>query len=257
MKRILALCFLLIWSAFGYSQSVERSVFGCLGGDTSTGNMFVTWTVGEAVISTESDSVKYLTQGFNQPQYLLRLLHVKAFIEGFYSGTSMHSPLVENQLSTDSLSCDSIVIELRKSFPPFNLLHSDTVLLSVNGNTELKVPFSDQSYYIVLKHRNALSVWSRLPVQQITELFTYDFSNAADKAFGDNLKEVYPGTFALLSGDINQDGVIDLADMNEMELAINSFQNGYLPADLNADVLIESADYSLVENNFGATVLRP
>ena len=57
------------------------------------------------------------------------------------------------------------------------------------------------------------------------------------------------GNFALWSGDINQDGLIESTDYSSIENSSQNFLFGYVPDDLNGDELVESADYSMIENN--------
>lgn len=54
-------------SAAASGQSIERSVIGSLGGYSSSGNVSLSFTVGETVVSTVSSGSVILTQGFQQP----------------------------------------------------------------------------------------------------------------------------------------------------------------------------------------------
>ncbi len=53
----------------------------------------------------------------------------------------------------------------------------------------------------------------------------------------------------MFAGDINKDGLIESTDYSAVENAAIQFLFGYEPTDLNGDGLVEAADYSLVENN--------
>jgi hypothetical protein len=77
----------------------------------------------------------------------------------------------------------------------------------------------------------------------------YDFSVQATKAFGANQIEMAPGIFALYTGDINQDGVIDGLDFNDWENDNNSFAAGYLSTDLNGDGVVDGLDFMFCEMN--------
>ena len=86
---------------------------------------------------------------------------------------------------------------------------------------------------------------------------SYDFSLAANKAFGNNQADLGDGKFALYSGDIDQNKIINTNDFSEIKNKTQLFLSGYLIDDLTGDNLIESADFSLVENNIGKVLMRP
>ena len=49
--------------------------------------------------------------------------------------------------------------------------------------------------------------------------------------------------------DVNQDGLVESTDYSDVENASQIFLSGYELTDLTGDGLVESADYSLIENN--------
>jgi hypothetical protein len=102
----------------------------------------------------------------------------------------------------------------------------------------------------------------------VTTSTTYDFTNAANKAYGSNQIEVELGIFAIYSGDISdattfivgvQDGLIESQDYGDMENAVFVTLMGYVTEDITGDGIVESADYSVMENNVYLTrvVHRP
>ena len=70
-----------------------------------------------------------------------------------------------------------------------------------------------------------------------------------NNAYGDNQVEVEPGVFAIYSGDINQDGYVDIVDYPLFEADQLALASGYLPADLNGDGYVDIVDYPLFELN--------
>jgi hypothetical protein len=209
------------------------------------------------VIETGTDSNRYLTQGFNQPQQKIRFIQLRAFIEGFYKGTRMQSPLYNNNQTLDSLLCDSITVELVSGSPSYSHLWRGSVVIRTDGNTECEVPLLTESFYIVLKHRNSLCVWSKNSFRLSEQIVVCDFTTSNTSAYGNNLKQLAPGVYALHSGDLNQDDRIDENDVQLLEQALSTFETGYHVSDLNGDVMCESADFSLLENNFGLVLMRP
>jgi hypothetical protein len=77
----------------------------------------------------------------------------------------------------------------------------------------------------------------------------YDFSLQASQAYGSNQTQIAPGLFALYSGDINQDGVIDGLDYNDWETDNNNFAGGYFNTDLNGDGVVDGLDFIHWEQN--------
>ena len=111
---------------------------------------------------------------------------------------------------------------------------------------------SGNSYYIVVKHRNAVQTWSANPVLMSAST-SYDFSNLAAKAYGNNEVLVASGIWALYSGDINSDENVDLLDASQLESDINNFEFGYQSTDLNGDGNVDLLDSPILElniNNF-------
>ncbi len=94
-------------------------------------------------------------------------LTVKAFIEGFYTNdTTMTPVLFTNGLNASALSSDSVTIELHDQFTPSNTMFSAKKIIDVHGTIQVTLPytFNGGSYFIVVRHRNSIVTWSKLPV---------------------------------------------------------------------------------------------
>jgi len=72
---------------------------------------------------------------------------------------------------------------------------------------------------------------------------------AQNNAYGDNQKEVEPGVWAIYSGDINQDGVIDIFDQVVLDNDLSNFAFGYVLTDLNGDSTVDIFDQVILDNN--------
>lgn len=70
-----------------------------------------------------------------------------------------------------------------------------------------------------------------------------------NNALGDNQIEVEPGVFAIYTGDVNQDGNIDISDSPIVEAGISNGDFGYLVADLNGDGNVDISDMPILETN--------
>jgi hypothetical protein len=122
--------------------------------------------------------------------------------------------------------------------------------LKTNGTAICNFPIvNDGNYYLVIKHRNAIQTWSATPIYLNSSPLIYDFSDAANKAFGANLVELQIGVFGLYSGDVNQDENVDNSDYSIWESDANDFSFGFYATDLNGDGNVDNTDYSIWEAN--------
>lgn len=91
-------------------------------------------------------------------------------------------------------------------------------------------------------------------------LFIAGKANAqTNAAYGDNQVEVETGVWAIYSGDIDQDGFIDILDYLLLDAEIQAGSSGYLPTDLNGDGFVDIFDYLILDLNIqkGVSVARP
>lgn len=135
------------------------------------------------------------------------------------------------------------------------LLLSDGTVCGVDGKKYLSFTGLDKSaYYILIKHRNHLSILSSGLVSFTTtepvSTILWDFSHVAGNAFGgvDALK-LTSGRYLMYAGDINASGRIDIKDVNSITLKLKT--QGYLNEDVNFSNRIDIADKSLGISNIG------
>jgi len=165
----------------------------------------------------------------------------------------MQPVLFNQQRPATPLACDTIQVELHQSKPPYCITATSKTVLLQNGiaNSVLKMPDTTASYYLVVRHRNAIETWSS-NTMTITGGITpplYDFTNSSSKSFGNNMKLIGANSWAFFSGDINHDQNIDLVDMAALENDIDDFLFGYYNTDLNGDGNIDLLDLVTIENN--------
>ncbi|MCX6162269.1 MAG: dockerin type I domain-containing protein, partial [Ignavibacteriae bacterium] len=163
-------------------------------------------------------------------------LNLKVYLEGFWDGSTQVS--------------DTTTVYLANIFTPFAFIDSAKGFLSTSGTYSVnftKAP--NASYYIVVNHRNHLETWSKLPQAFVTNIaVNYDFTTSANKAFGDNMKQV-GSVWVLYGGDGNRDGSIDALDVG---VFITQFGNsGYLSCDFNGDESVDALDVPIIIANFG------
>ncbi|HMS32569.1 MAG TPA: hypothetical protein PKC91_00650 [Ignavibacteria bacterium] len=164
-------------------------------------------------------------------------MNIGLVIEGLYNPVN------------DSAGIDISEIHLRNSFPPYNIVKS------VSGYNLSFITFPDASpgyYYISVSHRNSIETWYYQPVNLSDSLFyNIDFYSSQSKAYGNNLKQVdnSPVIFAAFSGDVNQDGFIDLTDVLSINNDANIFLSGYVVTDLTGNDLVDLTDVLMAYNN--------
>ena len=159
----------LLQSLMSNAQSISPIVYPSCGGFYIAGNNSLSWTVGETFPKTLQGGNKMLTQGFQQPYILVKILRLKTFIEGFYSGSGqMSAVLYNNGMSLNSNACDSITVELHSASLPFSLVQSANGLLLTDGNALIQFPptLKYGSYYVVIRLHNTIETWSKNPVDR-------------------------------------------------------------------------------------------
>ena len=167
--------------------------------------------------------------------------NIKASIEGLYNTAT-------NKLNIR----DTVRAYLRYNVSPFTIAGSAIAVLDSSTLTMIQ-SFPEMAsgvYYLVLKHRNSLETWSMTG----GEIFacggpmSYDFTDSLTKAYGNNM--VFKGgKYSIYSGDVDQDGFIDLTD----ELLIYNdgsiFKTGYVFTDINGDRIVDLLDLLITYNN--------
>jgi hypothetical protein len=156
---------------------------------------------------------------------------------------------------------DDITVELRNTTTGA-LLTATVASLQTNGIAVATFNTAPSgSYYLVVKHRNSVATWSATPVTVGSTPLTYNFSNAATKAFGSNMAFLEAGVYGLFSGDFNQDDYIDIFDY---PLFDNDNLNGmgnfvYTVTDLNGDGYVDIFDYPIYDQNNtnGVSLIAP
>ena len=176
-------------------------------------------------------------------------LNVKAFVEGYYIDTPGVMTAVIDPVSQPALF-DTITVELHSVSDTITEF-SEKVVFNINGEGTVTLPpvIFGNYYYLVLKHRNSIQTWSKLPVL-ITAVTDYDFTTSITTAFGDNLKWV-TNAACMFSGDLNQDNLIDSADLGLIGSVLPLFlYDYYLLYDLNGDSAVDVIDMNSLDNNF-------
>jgi hypothetical protein len=177
-------------------------------------------------------------------------VNLKLNIEGYYdAATHAMRPVLANQgIGNSTTNVDNITVELRNEMGGIvstttTMLHTDGTATASFGNAP------GGSYYLAIKYRNAIETWSANPITIGQTAASYDFSNSASKAYGNNMKFLETGVYGFYTGDINQDGYIEGLDYDQLNIDTNDFAEGFNSTDLNGDGFVEGLDYDFININ--------
>ena len=171
-------------------------------------------------------------------------LNLKLFIEGFYdSSIDEMKPVMANQgIGVSITNVDTITVELRDA-ANYSLIASTDATLQTDGTAVCTYPTAPSgSFYVAVKHRSAIQTWSNAPVTVGSSAVSYDFTNAASKAYGANMIQMEPNVWGFYGGDINQDESVDNTDADSLFMDIESSAFGNLATDLNGDGSVDNSD---------------
>ncbi len=214
----------------------------------------------------------------NSSQPFVASFSGKIYLEGAYTGngqmeTSLTATMPYYQpynvypyyyYGSESLSSipynmvDWVLVEARSGTPNLNNRNTTTVetqaavLLSdgsiVSPNGQSAVAFynlqENQQYHFAVRHRNHLDVLTGSSVVAYSN-FSYDFTTDVNKAFGsEQLKPSYDGKYMMFAGDFNQDGTIQVTDI-DMWKAAPAALNVYSNTDGSMDGSVQLNDYDI------------
>ena len=171
------------------------------------------------------------------------ILTMKVILQAFYQ------PGPETMYSSDTVK-----VNLRSTTYPYPVIDQAKAVVS-KLNFTTKFYFNNApsgNYYLDVRHRNSIETWCSYPVTLQRNVNTnYDFTLAANRAYGNNMTQVdnSPVRFAIYSGDTNQDGIVDATDALLIDNDANNYLTGYLNTDVNGDYSVDATDALLVDNN--------
>jgi hypothetical protein len=157
-------------------------------------------------------------------------------IEAFWNGTTQVS--------------DTVICHLRNSTAPYAEVEVSTSVIGNSGfGTFTFNSATAGSYYLEITQRNSIETWSGQPQSVVAGgSYFYDFTTAASQAYGDNMILTF-GRYCNYSGDVNQDGAINLTDQVETYNSSSNFITGYVVTDVNGDNLVDLTDITFIYNN--------
>ena len=206
---------------------------------------------------------------------------VKVFLEGPYSEAGMglslitlgHLPTIHPYSSTpwnytgyapelevgNTEICDWILLELRDAPTAADansgtmidwqvaFIMNDGKIVSLGGlPLQFEINLTD-SLFVVVKHRNHLAIMSADPLTEVDNTYSYDFSIGSEMVYGGatGYIEVETGIWAMIAGDANADGEVNLPDKS-IDWTMQAGKTGYLSSDFDLNGLVDNQD----KNNF-------
>ena len=236
---------------FGYDGATGDYAMNTTGVDN---NEFIPesneWATKQWTLPAGTDRVRFRAKsGFGNNFYLdnIKILTGQAYTqmniiaapEAMYNGATLNIS-------------DTLTAYLRNNSSPYNLVDSSTAVLNGKSLTASCVfqNVTTGTYYIQIEHRNTLNSWSQTGGHAVTMgmTSTYDFTTSQSKTYGSN-SVLVASKYCIYSGDVNKDGIIDLADQSDIDNDGNNFVTGYVVTDLNGDGLVDLADAVTADNN--------
>lgn len=175
----------------------------------------------------------------------------KLFIEGYYETISSMTPALQNRgcLGSSPIDVDYMTLEIYDL--NLNLVYTGISIVDVTGEVNFpNIPgIIPGNYYIQLKSPSSLKTASSSAIPFYGSSVTYDFTNNANKAKGNNMVEVDPGVWAFYSGDVIDDNTIDVFDLFLLQDDMNLGLFGCYITDLNGDGSVDAFDYLILDPN--------
>ena len=139
------------------------------------------------------------------------------------------------------------------------LLLNNGSIVSMDESSPLQFYNSvTQQLYVVLHHRNHLSIMSAIPLDYDKGFYNYDFSVSSGQIYQgiSGSKELSTGIWGMIAGDSDANGTVELADKTN-DWNPTAGKRGYLFPDLNLDGQSDNLDkdnYWLPNNGKGSQV---
>ena len=218
------------------------------------------------------------SDGSNWFQYQLEV-YLSVNLEGPFSGSGMSTtlnnqgllPLLQpymiapwnyseyvgvSEIPNDQV-VDWILIQLRSTsggpntatkattiFTKAAFVLSDGSVVDLDGVSPLQFPISfGDNLYVVIHHRNHLSIMSSSRLSPVTGLYEYDFTTGASKVYGGSAgyKILGNGAWGMAGGNTDAIAIINENDIND-EWGNEAGKTGYLQSDLNFDLQSDNKD---------------
>lgn len=135
-------------------------------------------------------------------------------------------------------------------------LKSNGSVVKIDGTTPMSFDISKQGGgFIVVKHRNHLSIMSNLSPSNSSGSYTNDFSTLAgiydNAALSSDPAQLLPSStkYGLWAGNSNKDFILNNGDVGLVRSNANASLAGYVFGDVNLDGIVNNGDVGLTRAN--------
>jgi len=265
--------------SFGYLESgtyqvalTLQSGYYAVGANPGTGGTSQSKSDSLTIQVTLTNSQSSTSNNFLESQRVIA--SVKVFLEGPFSSGSMRtdinallplsSPYGWAPRTVGSIPGANVVdwinIELRTTADgsavaskSFFLKNDGMVVDSGESDTGLEFNVPPGNYYIVVKHRNHLSIMSAGTVALGSSSSLYDFTTGSGQYYGgtDAAKDLGSGVWGMVGGNAeNSDQDCSPSDLAVIKVGFLAGLSGYENGDANMDGDVAPSDYALSKLNF-------
>lgn len=179
--------------------------------------------------------------GCSQLPAVYSFYNIKFIPEGLYNEIS-------NSLNLQDVS----KAYLRNVSSPYSVADSSqSEIDSISFNSKFAfVNANSGIYYIQLKHRNSIETWSKPGGESFTRggTMNFDFTSGSAQAYGSNMK-LKGSKYCIYSGDVGQDGAVDISDIVSIHNDAANFASGYMVTDLDGNFSVDISDILIAYNN--------
>ena len=194
-------------------------------------------------------------------------LALQVFLDGYYiygsNPARMRAARYVNLTESGSANSgantdvDFITVELRSPSNLNVLVYSVSAILQTNGSVQCVFPAGalGGSFYLVVKHRAAIPLWSANPVT-LSSSSAFSFANNSSNTYsGGSITPIHtlvPSLFGIWLGELNDDGYLDGVDYTvfETDTYLSAYYGLYmLDGDLNGDAYVDASDYAVFDFN--------
>ena len=247
-----------------YGQSASGAIKRTLSASEIDG---ILWIYGR--VPTVAN-IKVFLQGPSSAGAMTTTLNTSGLIpltseSAYAAGTYGYSASAVTSIPNTSI-VDWLLVELRSDITGATkvagragFLKNDGTVVDIDGASPLSFAgVSPGNYYVVVRHRNHLSIMSAAPIALSSTSALYDFKTAQTQAYGTNaMAALTGGAFGMIAGDVNQDGIVKYnLGGNDRALIyvrigggiVNNTVSGYYPEDVNLDGVVK---YNLGDNDRG------
>lgn len=205
------------------------------------------------------------------------IVNTKAYLQGSFNNTEMHTNLHDpqqiplnqpynsspwNYLGNETVTTlpsgvvDWVLVELRSNTNSNSMIGrragfimSNGYIVDLDGINPINFPLVPAGeYYIVIRHRNHLSIMSASKVSLSSSYVFYDFTDSLNKAYGNEpMVLLADQKYAMYAGDGDANGAINVIDYGTVGNYL--FQTGYFQGDLDLNGIVNVLDYGKTNQN--------